>query len=607
MDTTNPGQGQSVPGETVVYPGPSYTFTGTSTFDNAYVGYNGNGTVTQADGDLTVNKDLYFGYNVGTAGTYDLSGGTLTLNFVTYLGYYGQGTFNQTGGTFTVNSYVFAISNYVGSSGTYNLSGGTLATGGTYVGGEGVGTFTQTGGSLECDGLYVSGSYDSGTGSYSLTGTGSIDSNGVAVGEGGFGVFGQDGGTVTTNGNSLQVGIENGTGDYLLYNGTLYTGITSLGSDGTGTFTQSGGLHFAEALQFGNGVYDLDGGTLKLAQIAGFYEEYMNYFYQYVPGAGTFNFNGGTLQNSGGMAPYAPPGQTGFLTGIDQVNVRDGGAIIDTQTFNATVNQVLSHSVIAGDDAIDGGLTKLGTGTLTLAAADTYTGATTVSAGTLAVTVNGGLGQGDTNVADGAVLSLGSAVTAAHNNVISTTLNLAAATTSVVNLAGSGVQDTVKALYINGAAQPAGTYGAPGSGATYTTLANFTGTGELQVAPDGIPHPSFFSGEVALSNGVYYLQFANGNPFGYYSYLSDSNYIYHFNLGYEYVFDAADGNGGVYFYDFTSKGFFYTSPGFGFPYLYDFTLQTVLYYYPDPTHPGQYNTNGVRYFYDFATGQTISK
>ena len=120
-------------------------------------------------------------------------------------------------------------------------------------------------------------------------------------------------------------------------------------------------------------------------------------------------------------------------------------------------------------------------------------------------------------------------------------------------------------------------------------------------------HPAFFEGEVALSNGEYYLQFAGGNPFGYYSFLADPNYLYHQDLGFEYVFDANDGKSGVYLYDFTSSTFFYTSPGFPFPYLYDFTLNTVLYYYPDPDDPGRYNTGGIRFFYDFATGQIITK
>ena len=117
--------------------------------------------------------------------------------------------------------------------------------------------------------------------------------------------------------------------------------------------------------------------------------------------------------------------------------------------------------------------------------------------------------------------------------------------------------------------------------------------------------PAFFSGEVSLGNGVYYLQFPNGTPFGYYSYLTDPRWIYHFDMGYEYWFDANDGNGGIYFYDSASTHFFYTSPSFPFPYLYDFTLNTVLYYFPDPQRPGHYTSN-PRYFYNFATGQIIT-
>ena len=63
----------------------------------------------------------------------------------------------------------------------------------------------------------------------------------------------------------------------------------------------------------------------------------------------------------------------------------------------------------------------------------------------------------------------------------------------------------------------------------------------------------------------------------------------------------------MYLYDFTSNDFFYTSPAFPFPYLYDFGLNTVLYYYPDPSNAGHYNTDGVRYFYDFANGKIITK
>ncbi len=116
---------------------------------------------------------------------------------------------------------------------------------------------------------------------------------------------------------------------------------------------------------------------------------------------------------------------------------------------------------------------------------------------------------------------------------------------------------------------------------------------------------AFFWGAVPLANGVYYLQFPNGNLFGYYTYLSNARFIYHFDMGYEYWFDANDGHSGIFFYDFASNHFFYTSPSFPFPYLYDFSLNTVLYYFPDTNNPGHYTTN-PRYFYNFATGQIIT-
>ncbi len=124
----------------------------------------------------------------------------------------------------------------------------------------------------------------------------------------------------------------------------------------------------------------------------------------------------------------------------------------------------------------------------------------------------------------------------------------------------------------------------------------------------GLSEP-FFNGEFTLSDGFYYLALPDGNPFGFYAFLDDPHYLYHVDLGFEYVIEASDSQNGLYLYDFESNGFFYTSSSFPFPYLYDFTLNTVLYYYPDPNpnHVGRYNTDGVRYFYDFATGQIITK
>jgi hypothetical protein len=118
------------------------------------------------------------------------------------------------------------------------------------------------------------------------------------------------------------------------------------------------------------------------------------------------------------------------------------------------------------------------------------------------------------------------------------------------------------------------------------------------------PHPTFFNGETALGNGWFYLQFPNGTPFGYYIYLANEHFIYHVDLGYEYLIDANDGQGGIFLYDFASSSFFYTSPS-AFPYLYDFSLNAWLYYLPDLNSPGRY-THNPRWFFNFAIGQWIT-
>ena len=141
-----------------------------------------------------------------------------------------------------------------------------------------------------------------------------------------------------------------------------------------------------------------------------------------------------------------------------------------------------------------------------------------------------------------------------------------------------------------------GTASAGGSDSNGTVF-KFTVTGS---------YPAFFTGQASLAGGVFYLAFPSGNFFGYYSFLTNPAYIYHFDLGYEYVFDADDAQNGVYLYDFASGDFFYTSPTFPFPYLYDLGLQATLYYYPDTTSPGHY-TGDPRYFFDFSTGKIITR
>ena len=125
-------------------------------------------------------------------------------------------------------------------------------------------------------------------------------------------------------------------------------------------------LNYAGAATSTN-TYNLNGGTLTVPQVVA----------TSGTGNGTFNFNGGTLKSAASSAT--------FMQGLTRANVRNSGAKIDTAGFNATIGQALLHSAISGDSATDGGLTKNGSGTLTLANTNTYTGNTVINAGTLAL------------------------------------------------------------------------------------------------------------------------------------------------------------------------------------------------------------------------------
>ncbi len=116
-------------------------------------------------------------------------------------------------------------------------------------------------------------------------------------------------------------------------------------------------------------------------------------------------------------------------------------------------------------------------------------------------------------------------------------------------------------------------------------------------------YPPFFTGEAALTGGVFYLQFPSGNLFGYYNF-QFFPIVYHYDLGFEYFVDTNNGQAGAYLYDFSSGHWWYSSPSL-FPYLYDFTLNSWLYYFPDTKNPGHYTTN-PRYFSNLTTGKIIS-
>ena len=124
-----------------------------------------------------------------------------------------------------------------------------------------------------------------------------------------------------------------------------------------------------------SGTFNLNGGTL-LAPSVGKYATNLT--------SAVFNFNGGTLKAVTSTTTWFGGGNLGWAKPLDAANVQAGGARIDTDVYDDTITQPLLHDAALGDTR-DGGLTKLGTGTLTLISASTYTGNTTVADGMLKV------------------------------------------------------------------------------------------------------------------------------------------------------------------------------------------------------------------------------
>jgi autotransporter-associated beta strand protein len=184
------------------------------------------------------------------------------------------------------------------------------------------------------------------------------------------------------------------------------------------------------------GTVNLNGGTILTSRV--------------LAGTGatrtaTFNFNGGTLKAN--EDTYSAT----FMTGLTNAFIKDGGAKIDTNGFSVTVGQSLLHS----GDLSTAGLTKQGSGTLTLTGANTYTGTTLVdtNGGALRVNTthtNAGaytVNSGGTLGGSGAITTVGAnGVTVAAGGKLSAGSATGSADTLTLNLGASGKLDISAAV-----------------------------------------------------------------------------------------------------------------------------------------------------------------
>ena len=148
--------------------------------------------------------------------------------------------------------------------------------------------------------------------------------------------------------------------------------------------------------------------------------------------------------------------------------------LVATLGNNITIS-VADQSLTMGA-AIGGGygIIKTGAGALAISKANSYSGGTTISAGSVISSVSGAFGSGDVTVANGAELTMG------INSTMDNTASLVLDTGSTLNLNFTASQ-TLGSLTVGGTALSAGTYNATALNAMGITA---TGTGSLKVVPE---------------------------------------------------------------------------------------------------------------------------
>jgi autotransporter-associated beta strand protein len=204
------------------------------------------------------------------------------------------------------------------------------------------------------------------------------------------------------------------------------------------------------------------------------------------------NFNGGTWMFNSDNAHLFAAGTNGTATvsganyvgnDILKANVQAGGAIIDKNGHTGIIDMPLLHDAGLGGTA-DGGLDVKGSGTLTLSGGiNTYTGGTTVEAGTLVIASGSDLANSVSvtlSAINATTLTLGSATS------LNSTLALSLFTGDTLNLNFSGA-DTIGSLLMDGTPEAAGTYNAAQLAALDSNI-TFNGTGLLTIA--SVPEPA---------------------------------------------------------------------------------------------------------------------
>jgi autotransporter-associated beta strand protein len=418
--TTNPNGFVSIGtvdgGTLTLESGASMTVNGGGDFNIADLG-TGSSSMVMPGGTVSVGT-VWIGRNGTTAGAILQSGG----DFIERPG----GGDNRIGGNSAAAS---------GAFGAWTLTGGTLVSNNNFqIGAYGTGIMTVNGGTVSFNGGFpVVGRFeDTGVNGYGLLDviSGSVSQtvagNRLIIGEAGFGTLNVRGTGVVDLTGGLIIGHDNGG---------VGNGTANLHTGGTITTQLVGQLNSGTA----QGVLNFHGGLLRAKNNSLTFMESLDHAYIYTGGA-TVEVPAGVsvtasqlLEAPTGSGVASIPitnGGSGYLAapfveitggggnGATAVANLTGGVVTSITVTNPGVDYTSAPSITlrggvggtgfaAGTPTLaangGGGLTKTGSGKLTLGGNNSYSGTTTVSAGTLVI--NGTqTAAGATTVAAGATL-----------------------------------------------------------------------------------------------------------------------------------------------------------------------------------------------------------
>ena len=408
---------------------------GTTLTVSAGQGFGGSGTIidpVDCQGNIAATKsgalNLANGLTVSGTGQVNLRGGSLTIN---------DTTSNISSGTISGAGLVVGTT---AANALFTQSGGLISICQETIGSSGTASFVQSGGTNTTPSLAVIGPSFA-TSTYTLGGSGQLTAAVEDVGgQNSQGFFYQTGGTNTVT-------------------GAMYLGGPPIHSvrgphNGSGAYIMTGGLLIAPVIYVTYGGLDVEGGTvsalivyerppsltesppvtLALSGPVELNSDPTGYFLNSVGGGGSLlkttssvvelgssnSYTGGTtivqgalvLGNSGAVQDSTVTNNANngllFIPMIGTFNaggLAGSGSLTLSDTTGSPITLVVggndSNTAYSGSIGGNGGLTKIGAGSLTLSGSNTFTGGMTVSSGTLDL-------NGAASLAAGSSLTIGS-------------------------------------------------------------------------------------------------------------------------------------------------------------------------------------------------------